>query len=394
MVPGLGSGQTAVLASTPDGLRGPVVDDGIKVNGQVSVGFVFVSGMPAPAIGQPIDSTGLEQPIAPIDVTAAAATGTLAVDLIDTGGIGGNAPLYLVTRDQATNQVVESRLLFPARATFASPTPLGTPLVVASATVPTTTPVADGTLYYHQDGLGTVTELTDINGAVAKAYAYDAYGNLLESPGTVEQPYTYTGREFDSESGLYYYRARYHISVLGRFVSEDPIGFRGGINLYAYVGNNPVNLIDPHGLSPECPDCVEKCLRDNYGDLADYALKASIFGLTSAAGLELAAYSAGAKFGVLGGIGVGAQLASQSLAQQGANILMSPVSNYSQYFGLQARAAAAESAFNLAERFGTASELAFKTARGLGIVGSIATVTGTSFYGTARVYCELQCRSK
>ena len=101
MVPGLGSGQTAVLASTPDGLRGPVVDDGIKVNGQVSVGFVFVSGMPAPAIGQPIDSTGLEQPIAPIDVTAAAATGTLAVDLIDTGGIGGNARLYLVTRDHA-----------------------------------------------------------------------------------------------------------------------------------------------------------------------------------------------------------------------------------------------------------------------------------------------------
>jgi hypothetical protein len=113
MVPGLGSGQTAVLASTPDGLRGPVVDDGIKVNGQLSVGFVFVSGMPAPAIGQPIDSTGLEQPMAPIDVTAAAATGTLAVDLIDTGGIGGNAPLYLVTRDHATNQVLESRLLFP-----------------------------------------------------------------------------------------------------------------------------------------------------------------------------------------------------------------------------------------------------------------------------------------
>ncbi len=49
MVPGLGSGQTAVLASTPDGLRGPVVDDGIKVNGQVSVGFVFVSGMPVSA---------------------------------------------------------------------------------------------------------------------------------------------------------------------------------------------------------------------------------------------------------------------------------------------------------------------------------------------------------
>ena len=254
MVPGLGSGQTAVLASTPDGLRGPVVDDGIKVNGQVSVGFVFVSGMPAPAIGQPIDSTGLEQPIAPIDVTAAAATGTLAVDLIDTGGIGGNAPLYLVTRDHATNQVLESRLLFPARATFASTTPLGTPLVVASATVPTTTPVADGTLYYHQDGLGTVTELTDINGAVAKAYAYDAYGNILESPGTVEQPYTYTGREFDSESGLYYYRARYYDALTGRFLQKDPIGFGSGdSNFYRYVRNAPARFNDPRGLKPGDP---------------------------------------------------------------------------------------------------------------------------------------------
>ncbi|CBK41450.1 protein of unknown function, Rhs family [Nitrospira defluvii] len=52
MVPGLGSGQVVLLASTPDGLRGPVVDDGITVNGQLSVGFVFVSGIPAPAIGQ------------------------------------------------------------------------------------------------------------------------------------------------------------------------------------------------------------------------------------------------------------------------------------------------------------------------------------------------------
>jgi len=171
------------------------------------------------------------------------------VDLIDTGGIGGNAPLYLVTRDQATNQVLESRLLFPARATFASTTPLGTPLVVASATVPTTTPVADGTLYYHQDGLGTVTELTDINGSVAKAYAYDAYGNILESPGTVEQPYTYTGREFDQETGLYYYRARYYDAATGRFLQNDPIGFRGGdVNLYRYVSNNPIYFSDPVGL--------------------------------------------------------------------------------------------------------------------------------------------------
>ncbi|MBA5873202.1 MAG: DUF4157 domain-containing protein [Nitrospira sp. CR1.2] len=181
------------------------------------------------------------------------------MDLIDTGGIGGNAPLYLVTRDQATNQVLESRLLFPARATFASTTPLGTPLVVASATVPTTTPVADGTLYYHQDGLGTVTELTDSNGSVAKAYAYDAYGNILESPGTLEQPYTYTGREFDSESGLYYYRTRYYEPRIGRFLRKDPIGLVAGVNLYAYVGNTPANRLDPWGLFP-MTDCVKGLL--------------------------------------------------------------------------------------------------------------------------------------
>lgn len=248
--PGVGSGHTAVLASTPDGLRGPIVDDGIGVNGQVSVGFTLVSGQPTPAVGQPIDSTGSHQPIAPLDVTAATNSGTLTVNLIDTGGIGGNAALYLVTRDQATGQAIESRLLFPARVTFASTTPLGTPLVVASTTVPTTIPVADGTLYYHQDGLGTVTELTDNNGSVAKAYAYDAYGNLLESPGTVDQPYAYTGRESDSESGLYYYRARNYDSAIGRFLQKDPIGYKGGPNFYSYVRNSPLNNTDSTGLDP------------------------------------------------------------------------------------------------------------------------------------------------
>jgi len=127
VTPGVGSGHTAVLTSTPDGLRGPVVDDGISVNGQVSVGFTLVSGQPTPAVGQPIDSTGSHQPIAPIDVTAATNSGTLTVNLIDTGGIGGNSALYLVTRDQATGQAIESRLLFPARVTFASTTPLACP---------------------------------------------------------------------------------------------------------------------------------------------------------------------------------------------------------------------------------------------------------------------------
>jgi RHS repeat-associated protein len=90
--------------------------------------------------------------------------------------------------------------------------------------------------------------LTDSAGTTAKSYSYDAYGNILESPGTLEQPYTYTGREFDSESGLSYYRARYYDPTTGRFLQKDPIGFAGGdLNLYPYVRGNPANAYDPHG---------------------------------------------------------------------------------------------------------------------------------------------------
>ncbi len=107
------------------------------------------------------------------------------------------------------------------------------------------------TFFYHQDGLGSVTDLTDSAGATAKSYVYDAYGNILESPGTVDQPYTYTGRELDSESGLMYYRSRYYDPATGRLLQKDPSGFAGGDpNLYAYVLNNPTFWLDPFGLEP------------------------------------------------------------------------------------------------------------------------------------------------
>jgi len=60
--------------------------------------------------------------------------------------------------------------------------------------------------------------------------------------------YTFTGREWDKETGLYYYRARYYDPMEGRFISKDPIGFSGGINLYSYTAENPINYTDPFGL--------------------------------------------------------------------------------------------------------------------------------------------------
>lgn len=71
----------------------------------------------------------------------------------------------------------------------------------------------------------------------------------MKKQGGIKQPYTFTGREYDAETGMYYYRARYYDPNSGRFISKDPIGFKGGdVNLYRYVGNNPINIIDPFGL--------------------------------------------------------------------------------------------------------------------------------------------------
>ena len=67
----------------------------------------------------------------------------------------------------------------------------------------------------------------------------------------VNNPYMFTGRRYDSEAGLYYYRARYYSPYIGRFIQTDPIGYEAGLNLYTYCGNNPLNWLDPLGLDKE-----------------------------------------------------------------------------------------------------------------------------------------------
>lgn len=103
------------------------------------------------------------------------------------------------------------------------------------------------TSYYQADGLGTVTSLSGSGGALANTYAYDSFGRLTASAGTLTNPFQYTGREFDAEAGIYHYRARYYDQNVGRFINEDPIGFSGGFNFYAYVDGNPIVYRDPFG---------------------------------------------------------------------------------------------------------------------------------------------------
>jgi RHS repeat-associated protein len=84
-------------------------------------------------------------------------------------------------------------------------------------------------------------------------YTFDSFGELTTSTGTAINPFQYAGREFDPETGLYNNRARYYDPKIGRFDSEDPVRFKGGIDFYRYTHNDPVNRSDPDGLgASEC----------------------------------------------------------------------------------------------------------------------------------------------
>ncbi len=107
--------------------------------------------------------------------------------------------------------------------------------------------------YYDADGLGSITSLADISGSLTDTYVTDSFGKTTASTGTTRNPYRYTARDLDSETGLMYYRARYYDVQVGRFISEDPIQFKGGANFYAYVRNNPISNTDPRGL--DCESC-------------------------------------------------------------------------------------------------------------------------------------------
>jgi RHS repeat-associated protein len=103
------------------------------------------------------------------------------------------------------------------------------------------------TSYYEADGLGSVTSLSNSAGTLAQTYTFDSFGKQTATSGSLTNPFQYTGREFDSETGIYYYRARYFDPSAGRFLSEDRLRSQGGANFYRYTQNNPLVWIDPSG---------------------------------------------------------------------------------------------------------------------------------------------------
>jgi RHS repeat-associated protein len=124
---------------------------------------------------------------------------------------------------------------------------------------------AGANFFYHADGLGSITDITNQTGSVVQRYSYLSFGEI-ESQSDVNfvQPYTFTAREFDAETGLYFYRARTYDWGSGRFNQEDPILHAGNPDVpfvtptlivipslllqYTYVENSPINFKDPQGL--------------------------------------------------------------------------------------------------------------------------------------------------
>jgi RHS repeat-associated protein len=126
------------------------------------------------------------------------------------------------------------------------------------------------TSYYQADGLGSLTSLSNTSGALANTYPYDSFGNIIATTGSLTNSFRHTGREFDTETSLYYYRARYYDPTQGRFLTEDPASFlSGGINFYDYVENSPLGFKDPNGLQAQAakPCCDDKKIKDGLRQL-------------------------------------------------------------------------------------------------------------------------------
>jgi RHS repeat-associated protein len=105
--------------------------------------------------------------------------------------------------------------------------------------------------YYHADGNGNITYLVNTNQTLAASYRYDPYGNTISSSGSLASVnvYRFSSKEIHAASGMYYYGYRWYHPNLQRWLNRDPLQEAGGINLYGYVGNAPVDLIDPLGFS-------------------------------------------------------------------------------------------------------------------------------------------------
>jgi RHS repeat-associated protein len=117
----------------------------------------------------------------------------------------------------------------------------------------------DNVVIYQNDHLGTPQKLTAVNGAVVWSAKYSSFGEAdVNISSSITNNLRFPGQYFDQETNLYYNLFRYYDPAAGRYLRPDPIGMRGGINLFIYALNNPKNYIDPLGLLVP-PKCMNEC---------------------------------------------------------------------------------------------------------------------------------------
>jgi RHS repeat-associated protein len=128
-------------------------------------------------------------------------------------------------------------------------------------------------VFYTYDANGNVTDLIDSSGAVAAHYEYDAFGNTTAVTGdrAAANPFRFSTKYFDAETGLYYYGYRYYLSSLGCWLARDMIYEKGGLNLYSIARNAAVNFFDKYGLC-SCTGCVAE--QKAMGDAVDASIAA------------------------------------------------------------------------------------------------------------------------
>jgi RHS repeat-associated protein len=125
-----------------------------------------------------------------------------------------------------------------------------------------------GWYYFINDHLGTPQKVTDASGAVVWEAGYMPFGEARILIADIENNLRFPGQYYDKETGLHYNYHRYYDPETGRYLTPDPIGLEGGLNLYAYVDGNPVNWADPNGLMPSFDKNLDGIV-DEDSDIAD-----------------------------------------------------------------------------------------------------------------------------